>query len=159
MSGNKVALVRREQGLVGSTPADQAIIEAMRWDQVYAMSYVQERHGPRHRAWWSMVQWAFELFCEQHPTQEVNGYEVRPNLERFRKDLIIAAGYFTATWDLDGQMRVEAQSISFASMNEGEFRDLYSRTIDVLMESVLSHAGWTREQVDAHVSTLLGYDR
>ena len=58
------------------------------------------------------------------------------NPERFRKDVIILAGYFDATYRLDGDVRIEAKSISFASMSEDEFEKLYSATIDVILKHV-----------------------
>ena len=58
------------------------------------------------------------------------------NFERFRADLTILAGFYDNTIRLDGSVRIEPKSISFAKMSAEEFGDLYSRTIDVLIKHV-----------------------
>ena len=58
------------------------------------------------------------------------------NFDRFRADLTILAGFYDTTVRLDGSVRVEPRSISFAKMSAEEFSDLYSRTIDVLIKHV-----------------------
>ena len=58
------------------------------------------------------------------------------NFDRFRADLTILAGFYDTTVRLDGSVRIEPKSISFAKMSAEEFGDLYSRTIDVLIKHV-----------------------
>ena len=56
------------------------------------------------------------------------------NSDRLRKDLIIEAGFYDEWTDLQGVVQREAKSISFGSMKEDEFQDLYSRVIDVIVQ-------------------------
>jgi hypothetical protein len=59
------------------------------------------------------------------------------NFERFRSDVIILAGFYEAYVRVDGSTRIEPKSISFGSMSEDEFSDLYTKTIDALVKHVL----------------------
>ena len=59
------------------------------------------------------------------------------NFERFRKDIIILAGYYEQYVRVDGSTRVEPKSIAFGSMSEDEFSDLYTKTIDAIIKHVL----------------------
>lgn len=45
--------------------------------------------------------------------------------DRFRKDLTILAGFYIQSERLDGTLRTEAKSLSFASMDEEEFQECY----------------------------------
>ena len=51
-----------------------------------------------------------------------------------RKDLIIEAGFYDEWVDFQGVIQREAKSISFASMTEDDFGDLYSKVIDVIVQ-------------------------
>ena len=59
------------------------------------------------------------------------------NFERFRKDIIILAGYYEQYVRVDGSTRVEPKSIAFGSMSEDDFADLYTKTIDAIIKHVL----------------------
>ena len=78
------------------------------------------------------------------------------NFKRFRADLTILAGYYETTIRLDGSVRVEPKSISFAGMEEEEFSELYSKTIDVLIKHVYN-ASMTPEEIDETVNKYLQF--
>ena len=54
------------------------------------------------------------------------------NLEELRKDLTIEAGYFTKRYNMHGVEIIEAQSISFAAMNQDTFDEYYQRLLDAI---------------------------
>lgn len=55
--------------------------------------------------------------------------------ERYRKHMIIKAGYFIS-YVVDGKLYFEAESISFGSMSEEKFQEVYSRVLDKVIEDV-----------------------
>lgn len=55
-------------------------------------------------------------------------------LDCLREDLIIEAGFFFEEVNLRGEVIKKAKSISFASMDENEFSELYNSVIDVIVE-------------------------
>ena len=56
------------------------------------------------------------------------------NIDHLRKDLTIASGFYETRYGLHGEEITEAKSISFASMTEEEFSDLYSAFIDTIIK-------------------------
>ena len=52
------------------------------------------------------------------------------NIEDMREEIIIASGFYVKTTDLQGNEKKKAKSISFASMDETEFSELYSKVLD-----------------------------
>jgi hypothetical protein len=56
------------------------------------------------------------------------------NIEHFRHDLIIEAGYYEIRYNFQGVEVYVAKSISFAKMDEIEFNELYSKCIDVIIK-------------------------
>ena len=54
------------------------------------------------------------------------------NLEELRKDLTIEAGYFTKRYNMHGVEIIEAQSISFAAMNQDTFDEYYQSLLDAI---------------------------
>ena len=86
---------------------------------------------------------------------EYHGLPAQKSFNRFRKDCIIAAGYFTAVTNLKGDVRAEADSISFANMTEEEFTKLYSAVADVILQRVLIN--YTRSDLDKVVSEILRF--
>lgn len=110
------------------------------------------------RKWWSLINFAFDVWCERGvQAQEYRGAPVSPNKKRFRKDVTILAGYYEPVYGFDGSVRLEAKSISFESMSEEEFRQLYDSTIDVLLHKVIPHAGLTEESLRDAVNEVARY--
>lgn len=56
------------------------------------------------------------------------------HIDDLREQLTIAAGYYTATYTLEGVEQQKAKSISFAAMDELEFGELYSALLDVIVK-------------------------
>ncbi len=60
-------------------------------------------------------------------------------LERFRKDLTILAGFYVQSVRLDGSIRTEAESLAFASMTEERFQECYSALINASLKHVFNN--------------------
>lgn len=142
-------------------PAGEDEVEKMR--RVPAGSVVNAnisvmRNGVLFRKWWVLAQFAFDVWSETVPQLEYKGQSVKPDFQRFRRDLIILTGRFTPVWNALGELRVEAKSISWASMGEEEFQAMYSDTINVILGKILSGSNLTEERIRAHVDTVLAFD-
>lgn len=111
------------------------------------------RNGKFHRKFFVMLTVGFEAF--DPPESEHKGLPVQKNFERFRKDCIIAAGFYDAVVNLNGEVRAEARSMSFASMDDEEFERVYSAVANVLLQRVLRN--YTRADLDEVVERMLGF--
>ena len=81
---------------------------------------------------------AFFKFCYDH-FDENSVYEFAPSAEqfdRFRKDLTILAGFYVETTRLNGDKRLEAESLAFASMTEERFEHCYNALIRAALEHI-----------------------
>lgn len=96
------------------------------------------RNSKFHRKFFALLNLAFEAWEPDRVRQQYKGLPVQKNFERFRSDVTIAAGYFDQTFDLDGNMKLEAKSIKFASMDDADFEMLYSAVVDVVLGKILT---------------------
>lgn len=70
------------------------------------------------------------------------------NLDELRKDLIISAGFYNVRHSFDGEEIKEAKSISFGSMGEEEFQDLYSK----VMDEIVIHFNFNKQGIIDHIN-------
>lgn len=113
----------------------------------------QPRNYKFHRKFFALIKVAYEAW-EPEPVYHKNVL-IEKNLKRFRKDLIIQAGYYDTVFNINGELRLEEKSISFASMSEEDFERLYSRVIDVVLGKVLTH--YTRDDLDDQCERVLSF--
>jgi hypothetical protein len=59
--------------------------------------------------------------------------------ESFREELIILAGFHNAFYNVNGGVRLKAKSMSFASMDQDQFEELYSAVANVVLQKVLKN--------------------
>lgn len=60
--------------------------------------------------------------------------ELYNNIDHLRHDLTIAAGFYTTRKNFTGETIIEANSISFAQMNEFDFNNYYSKVLDEIVK-------------------------
>lgn len=146
-------LIKTYQGFVPADEHSAEAMESMKWGQQYKAEVTQPRNLGHHRKFFSLIKVAFDAW--EIPANEYKGVQIQKNSDRFRKDLLIMAGYGYPVVNLKGEVRYEAQSMSFASMAQDEFETLYSRVVDVILQRVLTH--YTRDDLDRVVSEVLGF--
>ncbi|KJV08018.1 DUF1367 family protein [Methylocucumis oryzae] len=129
------------------------VIEKIKAGSVVKAEITQPRNWKFHKKFFALVNVAFEAW--DMPGVEYKGMQVNKNRDRFRKDLIILAGYGHPVVNLRGEVRYEAKSISFGSMDELEFEELYSRVVDVVLAKVLMH--YSRSDLDEQVNRVLSF--
>ena len=106
-----------------------------------------------------LVKYAFDIWEEGAKRLRYKGNEVKPNIERFRKDLQILAGFYEPVYHYDGTLKLESKSVSFAEMSEEEFEKVYSALIDVILAKILNRPDLNQEIVRRHVDQLMQFDR
>lgn len=89
---------------------------------------------------------AFFKFCFEHWAADRAGLEhadEATQFDRFRKDLTILAGFYEQTVRLNGDIRTEAKSLAYGSMEADEFERCYSAMINAAIKHIF---GGTRDQ-------------
>lgn len=141
-------------------PANEAEAEKIRKIKTGAgvrVTLTQMRNYDHHKKWFALAQYAFDVWADLQGPVEHKGQQIHPNFDRFRKDLIILAGYYTVVFNVRGEMRLEAKSISFGSMSQDEFDSLYSATIQAILTKIL-HGRIDEEQLNNYVNNVMSFD-
>ena len=119
-----------------ATDQDAEMLTKIKIGEIVSLSMKRMRNYRFHKKFFAMLNFAFDYW---EPTLEHNEWGVVPerNFDRFRKDVIILAGFYDYSYRLNGETTLEAKSISFASMSdEDEFEKLYSACVDVILKHV-----------------------
>lgn len=124
----------------------------------------RERELGRHRQFFKLLELGFDHWEPEPNVQalpaRIRQEPIQKNRERFRKDVLILAGFYNLVVRLDGQVRAEALSMSFAAMDEPQFRRLYKQVCDVIWRKILAPAHYkSPEEVDQVVRQMLSFDR
>jgi hypothetical protein len=152
----EIVLMKAGQALVPYDEAAATFIQKMKLGELAHADYKRVRNYKFHKKYFKLIEFAFDQW-EPQEGLTYQGQVVAKNKERFRKDVAILAGFFETTVNLKGQVRLEAKSISFSQMDEIEFEALYSKTIDVVLQRILTK--YTRADIDAVIEELLRFDR
>lgn len=136
-----------------SSESDAEIIAALPNGEMYRVKIEKPRNSKFHRKYFALLDILFELF--NPPSVSFKGEPVVKNRERFRKDIAIACGHYDLVVNLKGEVRAEAKSISFSKMDDVEFAQLYSRTIDYGLQKIAVDK--TRDQLEAWVQSILDF--
>lgn len=146
----KINLIKQEQVLIPVTPSDEDKISSIKSGQFLEVDIKQKRNLKFHRKFFAMLNIGFEAF--EPDQKDYKGQVAVKNFDRFRKDVIILAGFYDATYDIQGNLKLEAHSISFGKMSEDEFNKVYNACCNVLLLKVLHN--YTREDLDSVVEQL-----
>lgn len=131
---SQVAFIRLPNGDLRPMD-DEALAATKRWKtgDVIRGDFAKMRNGRFFRKWWALITVGFGLWQESGARAEHNGQEILPNIEKYRKDTTIMAGHYHTVLNVRGELRLEADSISFSNMTEETFESLYSATIDAIL--------------------------
>jgi hypothetical protein len=131
--------------------------EKWRSGAVIRGDFKEMRNGAFFRKWWSLVQFAFDIWEGTREEKLYKGEPVQANFDRFRKDVTIMAGHYDPVYAASGEVRLEAKSLRWDKMNEQEFEELYSKTIDVILQKVLKNPLITEDTLRNYVDRVIQY--
>jgi len=118
------------------------------------------RNGPFFRKWFALVEMAYGYWADNVKPLEFRGQPVLPSFTRFRKDVTIMCGYYETSVNLRGEVRIDAMSIAWASMDEQTFSKLYDATIQVLLAKVFNGTvckRWTEDELRSVAGQIMDF--
>lgn len=118
-------------GLVPLYPADYDIKRKLKLGQDYECDITNPRNVGFHRKFFALLNIGHENTSLDMP------------FETYRKYMTVKAGFFKAYQTPKG-LFYDPDSISFASMSQDEFEDVYSRVLDKIIEDI----GATKEDIE-----------
>lgn len=142
-------------------PVDEAAREEigkLKAGQGVRAKIVRVRNVRFHRKGMALFRLAFEVW-EPAAALEYQGTPVEKNFERFRKDITILAGFYTPVYNAKNEVRLEAESLAFANMDEDRFELVFKSVLNVVWKRVLRSAGYrTEEDVETALNELLRFE-
>jgi len=151
---SEIVLTKAQGGyLIPADDASREVVAKWKLGQGVRVEAKKIRNYEFHKKFFALLDIGFDAF--EPPEQEYKGLPVVKNRKRFRKDCIIAAGFYDLVVDLNGNAHAEAKSISFANMDDNEFELVYSAVADVLLQKVLRN--YSRDDLDRVVDEIMGF--
>lgn len=124
--------------------------------EISFLKFIVPRNGKFHRKFFALLQVGFETWDPKRTRKSYKGMAVEKNFEQFREDITILAGFYEQTFNLKGEMRLRAKSISFANMQDDEFETLYQSVVTVLLREVCTmYSG--RDELDEVVNRVMEF--
>jgi hypothetical protein len=151
---SELLFLRTQLGLM---PADDSAREWMtkvKAGQTVLARVTLPRNPLFHRKVFALMRYAFDYWSDHTPPITWKGREVAPEFERFRKDITILAGYGHPVINIKGEVRYEAKSISYGSMDEEQFEAFYDAVIDTLLKRVFTESRWDADTFRWDADTL-----
>ncbi len=127
----KLLLKNTLHGLIPMYPSDQDNKRQLKIGETYEADIRNPRNVGHHRKFFALINLAYQNTDMDMP------------FDSFRRYLTMKAGYFK-TYTTPKGTYYEAESISFSSMSQDKFEELYSRVVDVVIREI----GVTSEEIE-----------
>jgi len=119
----KITLIKQSDNTFKlAYPSDYENAKRIKRDVELECEIKKKRNYEFHKKFFALINLVF---------QNQERYRV---FEDLREDLIIEAGFFSRRTNLEGDEVKKAKSISFSSMDEYEFNQLYDAVINVIIK-------------------------
>lgn len=154
-----MVLVKTLNGTLAPADGDAStFIEKLKAGQGVRATIRRARNVRFHRKAFALFKLAFDVWEPVEPL-EYKGVPVAKDFDRFRKDITIMAGFYKAVYNARGELRLEADSLSFASMDEDRFEQVFRAVLTVVWNRVLRNAGYeSPEDVERVVNELMRFE-
>jgi len=100
-----------------------------RTNEVYDVEIKKTRNPQFHRK-----MFAFFKFCFNYWASDKEFIDEQGQFEVFRNQLTCLAGFYNEYYKLDGSVRIEAKSLSYANMEPEEFEKCYKAVIQAALK-------------------------
>ena len=132
-------------------------LQKVKTGDVLGGEFSRPRNYKFHRKMMALFKVCFDYFTDQHEWNvQYRGMKVEPSFDLFRKQLTILAGHYNATYDIRGNVRLEAKSLSFANCSEEEAEKIYQDVITAALKQVFKFS-ISEEQLRKIVDDILAF--
>lgn len=126
-------VTRTERGLVAVSEEDENKLAKIPLGKVVKIAFGSQRNLLHHRKYFKLIQVAWD-----YQPQTVRDFY--KDKEIFRKTIELACGHCDVIYDISNERFVEIpRSISFESMSQEDFSELYNKVIRLIVEKFLVH--------------------
>jgi len=117
-------------------------IRMLKTNNIYQFNFKLQRNLKFHRKFFAFLKAAYSIESIQ---------EMFSSIEHLRYALIMDAGYFDEVIGFDGTIFLKAKSISFASMDETVFSQLYNRVLNIVLKQLPSYTKKDIQKLESEV--------
>lgn len=143
--------------LVADNDETAAFLQKKKVGAVLSGDFTEPRNYKFLKKMHALFQLAYEYFGENIACDlEYKGQKVRPSYDRFRKELVILAGHYEPVFNIKGELRLEAKSISYANCTEEEAERIFSDCINAALKHIYRFVV-DEEQLRKMVDDLLAF--
>lgn len=130
----RMAVCVTPQGLVPWGECDYEIFKRLREGDEYYVDVKISRNGAFHRKYMKLFSVAWEYLTEKQQRF------FKGNIDVFRKTIEVSAGHCDMIYSIERREWVEVpKSVSFSSLEQKDFEELYERVKDILFATALKN--------------------
>lgn len=100
---------------------------------------------------------AAEQYLDRIAEKRAGSISICKSFDAYRVWVIVEAGHYDAIQLPDGTLKKHPRSISFSSMDETEFQELYKASLDVLWRWILSRSFGSQLEAENAANQLLSF--
>lgn len=132
--------------------------------EFYTVTIKRVRDPVKHKKYWSLIRFLFDHWDPEQTKKQLKykGKPVEKNIDSFRRDLTILAGYGVPTYEVGPKggvrVRMDAKSIAHDAMDDDEFNALYKALIGVAIKHFLPTSYHTPDHVREVIEKIESYD-
>lgn len=117
--------------LVAFDDYDVERLNKFKTGEVYEVEIKLKRNAKFHKK-----AFAFLNFCFAHWKGDNEFQDESKQFDVFRANLTVLAGFYDSFYSINGDVRIEAKSLSYGSMKQEEFEHFYNSVINAAMKHV-----------------------
>ena len=151
----KAHLIKTSHGLIPNSSESETWYNKIKIGAVVSVEASVMRNYKFHKKLFALLNLSFSYW---NPGEISSEYGVpAKSFDRFRKDLTILAGYYHTEIRIDGSVRVVADSVSFARMDNETFDKLYNSILTIVIDKISVLNTMTKEEVNDLVDKFLEF--
>lgn len=130
----KIDFVKQAGGLlIPATDMDAERMTKFKTGETYPVEIKRTRNPDFHRK-----VFAFFHFCFDHWKGDNEFQSEALQFDVFRRHMTVLAGHYDQYVGIDHKVRIEAKSLSYGSMEQEEFEEVYNALIQVAMQKLFT---------------------
>ena len=134
----KITMIKMPGGLLSpASEIEEERLKRFKNRDEYEIEIKMPRNDGFHRKVFK-----FMNYCFQYWSSDREFMDEPAQFDCFRQNLTVLAGYYDEFYTITGsQMRIQARSLSYSAMTQGEFESFYSALIAAAMRTIFNGCG------------------
>lgn len=138
----KINFIKQAGGsLLPANEIEADRLKRFKTGEMYEVDIVTTRNPRFHGKVFAFFNFVYNYWSADKTEWEY--FDEKTQFDTFRKNLTVLAGYKEVSYTIDGRVRVEAKSLSFANMDQEGFEQCYSALINAAIKNIF---GNTKDQ-------------